>query len=81
MRDDTQCTLTPAMMKLLSPIPSLYKIPFVMPDDLANTAQIYNTSKVVANSSGRNTNAAAIAIKDQRNRTIVWSRAALRGGP
>ncbi|KAI0542244.1 hypothetical protein GGR58DRAFT_301247 [Xylaria digitata] len=54
----------------------LHKMPDVMPEDFANTTQIYNTRSVVASSKGRMINATAITITPNRNRAIVFSKSA-----
>lgn len=57
---------------------NLYKMPSVMPEDFANTTQIYNTRSVVASSRGRKMNPAAMATMPHRNRAIVFSKSAPR---
>ncbi|KAI1355587.1 hypothetical protein F5Y01DRAFT_148124 [Xylaria sp. FL0043] len=60
---------------------SLYKMPSVMPEDFANTTQMYNTRSAVASSRGRRMNVIAITANPNRNRAMVFSKSAPRASP
>lgn len=68
---------TPAMMNDLFPKNlAFYHMLRAMPDDFANTMQIYKPRSVVARGTGRKMNPAAIAITPHRNRDILSSKPA-----